>query len=103
MPIVDSHCHVSRTWYEPVEVLLFQMERNGVDHAALIQMQGQFDNRYQQECVKRYPGKFASVVVVDGAGRLQGVVDRQTLLQWLAEASSRDWGVRTNGSHRTTT
>src|SRR5207244_13640140 len=43
------------------------------------------------------------LVVVDGAGRLQGVVDRQTLLQWLAEASSRDWGVRTNGSHRTTT
>ena len=32
------------------------------------------------------------LVVVDGAGRLQGVVDRQTLLQWLAEASSRAWG-----------
>jgi len=32
------------------------------------------------------------LVVVDGAGRLQGIVDRQTLLQWLAEASSRDWG-----------
>jgi predicted transcriptional regulator len=32
------------------------------------------------------------LVVVDDAGRLQGVVDRQTLLQWLAEASSHDWG-----------
>ena len=31
------------------------------------------------------------LVVVDGAGRLQGIVDRQTLLQWLAEASRRDW------------
>ena len=31
MPIVDSHCDLSLSWYEPVEVLLFQMERNGVD------------------------------------------------------------------------
>ena len=31
------------------------------------------------------------LVVVNGAGRLQGIVDRQTLLQWLAEASRRDW------------
>jgi len=30
------------------------------------------------------------LVVVDGAGRLQGVVDRQTLLRWLAEASGLD-------------
>jgi L-fuconolactonase len=65
VPIVDSHCHVSESWYEPVEVLLFQMERNGVDHAVLIQMQGQYDNRYQRECARRYPGKFAPVVVVD--------------------------------------
>jgi L-fuconolactonase len=64
VPVVDSHCHVSPSWYEPVEVLLFQMERNGVDHASLIQMNGQADNRYQQECVRRYPGKFASVVFV---------------------------------------
>ena len=65
MPIADSHCHASLSWYEPIEALLFQMERNGVDHAALIQMQGQYDNGYQAECVRRYPGKFASVVIVD--------------------------------------
>jgi L-fuconolactonase len=36
-----------------------------VAHAVLIQMMGQTDNRYQQECQRRYPGRFASVVIVD--------------------------------------
>ncbi|HEX5502959.1 MAG TPA: amidohydrolase family protein [Thermomicrobiales bacterium] len=67
MVVIDSHCHASPVWYEPVESLLAEMERNGVDHAVLIQMQGQFDNEYQFECVRRYPGRFASVVVVDVA------------------------------------
>jgi L-fuconolactonase len=65
MVIVDAHCHVSESWYEPVESLLAQMERNGVAHATLVQMQGQFNNAYQIECQRRYPGKFASVVLVD--------------------------------------
>ncbi len=65
MVIADSHCHVSPYWYEPVESLLFQMDRNGVEHAVLIQMQSQFDNSYQQECIQRFPGRFASVVIVD--------------------------------------
>jgi L-fuconolactonase len=69
VPIVDSHCHVSASWYEPVEVLLFQMDRNGVDHAVLIQMGGQYDNAYQRDCASRYPGKFAPVVVIDTARR----------------------------------
>ena len=48
--------------------LLEQMfERNGVDHAILIQMQHQFDNDYQYACVRRYPGRFAPVVVIDAA------------------------------------
>lgn len=65
MMIADSHCHVSLSWYEPVETLLFQMERHGVSHAVLVQMQGQTDNDYQFECVRRYPGRFAPVVVLD--------------------------------------
>jgi len=65
MMIVDSHCHVSLSWYEPVETLLFQMERYGVSHAVLVQMQGQTNNEYQFECARRYPGLFAPVVVVD--------------------------------------
>ena len=65
MSIVDSHCHVSTLWYEPVETLLYQMDACGVEQAVLVQMQGQFDNSYQAECVQGFPGRFASVVMVD--------------------------------------
>jgi L-fuconolactonase len=67
MLIVDSHCHVSTCWYEPVECLLSQMDRNGVAQAVLVQIIGRADNSYQQECVRRFPGRFTSVVVVDTA------------------------------------
>ncbi len=67
MIVVDSHCHASLSWYEPVETLLFQMERYGVAHAVLVQMQGQTDNDYQFDCVRRYPGRFAPVVLLDPA------------------------------------
>ncbi|HEX5417440.1 MAG TPA: amidohydrolase family protein [Chloroflexota bacterium] len=65
MPTADSHCHASDVWYEPIESLLSQMDRNGVDHAVLIQINGQTNNAYQAECLRRYPGRFASVVIVD--------------------------------------
>jgi len=63
--IVDSHCHAALGWYEPVEVLLHQMDRNGVEQAALIQINGQTDNAYQSACVRRYPDRLRSVVIVD--------------------------------------
>lgn len=63
--IVDSHCHVSPIWFEPVDVLLFHMDKNGVEQAVLVQMIGQPDNRYQLECVRRYPDRFVSVGLVD--------------------------------------
>lgn len=65
MIIVDSHCHASRDWFEPVETLLYEMDRNGVDYAILIQIMAETDNAYQFECLRRYPGRFASVVKVD--------------------------------------
>ncbi len=65
MPLIDTHCHVSPLWYEPVASLLTQMDRNGIDHAVLIQMQGQYDNDYQFDCVRRHPGLFAPVVCLD--------------------------------------
>jgi len=65
--IVDAQCHVAAVWYEPVETLLEQMDRNGVAQALLIQMLGQLDNGYQQSCAKRYPERLASVVAVDPA------------------------------------
>ena len=63
--IVDSHCHASLAWFQPVESLVHEMDRYGVQHAILIQIRGQYDNSYQAECVKRFPGRFASVVGVD--------------------------------------
>ncbi len=67
MPIVDTHVHTGRYWYEPVETLLSQMERNGVDRAVLIQFRGNFDNDYELECVRQHPGRLAAVVMVDTA------------------------------------
>lgn len=65
MRIVDSHCHAALGWYEPVEVLLHQMDRHGVEQAALIQIRGQSDNSYQMACVRRYPDRLRSVVIVN--------------------------------------
>jgi L-fuconolactonase len=79
--VVDSHCHASPFWYEPVDVLLHQMDRHGVERAVLVQMLGQYDNDYQEDCVARFPGRFASVVMVDPAAadacaQLRRLVDR---------------------------
>jgi L-fuconolactonase len=65
--IVDAHCHASDVWFEPVEPLVFQMDQNGIAAAVLTQLLGQYDNSYQQHCLARYPGRFASVVAVDPA------------------------------------
>lgn len=63
--VIDSHCHISDRWYEPVETLLQQMDRHGVERALLIQMLGQADNGYQQACALRHRDRLASVVGVD--------------------------------------
>ncbi len=78
MLIVDSHCHVSPCWYEPVETLLFQMDRNGVERAVLIQMNGQADNRYQFEVTRRFPDRFVSVAWIQTD--LAGACDELRLL-----------------------
>jgi len=63
--IVDSHCHASPSWYEPVESLGDQMERNSVEKAVLVQHRGAFDNSYLLDAAKKHPGRFAGVVLVD--------------------------------------
>jgi L-fuconolactonase len=93
MIIVDAHCHVSPYWYEPVETLLFQMERNDVEQAVLIQYMGQYDNDYQAACVARYPGRLASVVLVDTQAP-----DAPQQLEGLAEAGAA--GVRLRADTR---
>ena len=65
MLIVDTHCHAGHNWFEPVELLLHQMNANGVDKAALIQHRGTYDNTYLLECAQRFPGRFVVVAMVD--------------------------------------
>lgn len=65
MIIVDAHANVGRYWLEPVEVLLFQMEQNGVEKAVLKQYTINYDNGYMMECVRKHPGRFAAVVRMD--------------------------------------
>ena len=65
MTIVDTHCHTGIHKYEPVETLLFHMERAQVDKAILIQHAGETDNSYHVECLQQHPGRFASAMVVE--------------------------------------
>ncbi|MCH7800185.1 MAG: amidohydrolase [Chloroflexi bacterium] len=69
MRIVDTHTHAGINWFEPVEMLIHQMNLNGVEKAVLIQhgrpQTGGYDHAYLFECVERFPGRFAVVVIVD--------------------------------------
>jgi L-fuconolactonase len=64
MIIVDSHVHTSRLWYEPIETLLSQMERNRVRKAVLIQYGGA-SSEYEIECTITHPGRFGAVMRVE--------------------------------------
>ena len=79
-PVVDTHVHAGTTKYEPVESLLDQMARHGVDHAVLIQHMGMYDNSYLVACAEAHPGRFAIACLIDAhepgaAARLE--VDRR--------------------------
>jgi L-fuconolactonase len=93
MIIVDTHCHALPHWFEPVETLLHQMNANGVEKATLVQVRGQFDNRYIMECVQRFPGRFSAVAIVD--------TDRsdapETLAHWVSQGAE---GVRLSPTTR---
>src|SRR4051812_28334550 len=65
MMIVDSHCHATPVWYADLDALVFEQDRNGVEHAVLVQIGGYFDNQYQFDAVAKYPGRFANVVIGD--------------------------------------
>lgn len=65
MVIVDTHCHCSPYWFEPIELLLFQMNANHVDKATLVQLDGMRDNRYLFECCRRFAGRFSPIVIID--------------------------------------
>lgn len=93
MHIVDSHCHVSAVWFEPVDTLLYHMDRNGVEQAVLVQMIGQPDNSYQTDCMRRFPDRFVSVGLVD-----VDAPDAVLAVERLAEAGAT--GIRLRPSWR---
>lgn len=64
MHIIDTHCHIGLHKYEPVEVLLFHMQRAGVAQAVFIQYMGNSDNRYLLDAMAAHPGKFAAAMLV---------------------------------------
>ncbi|MBV9169764.1 MAG: amidohydrolase [Chloroflexi bacterium] len=63
--VVDSHAHATPVWYEPIETLLFEMDRNQVAHAALCQINTYYDDAYQEAQLRQYAGRFANIVLVD--------------------------------------
>lgn len=65
MLIIDTHCHAGRNWFEPIEVLEFQMDQNGVDRAVLIQHGGTYDNSYLFEESAKRGDRFKVVVLID--------------------------------------
>lgn len=62
--MVDTHCHVSPYWLEPIGCLLQQMERAQVEHAVLTCTMYSADSQYEEECLRRFPGKFCFVGAV---------------------------------------
>ena len=65
MATVDTHCHTSLSWFEPVETLLFQMHSHAVDKAVLVQHGGEFDNSYLLKCAEQHSGRFSVMGFVD--------------------------------------
>jgi L-fuconolactonase len=65
LSIVDSHCHATPVWYADIDALVFELDRNHVEHAVLVQIGNYFDNSYQFDALRRFPGRFANVVIAD--------------------------------------
>lgn len=78
--IIDSHCHASSRWYEPLDTLLFQMDRCGVERAVLIQLLGAVDSGDMLAARRAHGDRFACVAALapdepDPAARLAAMVD----------------------------
>ena len=93
--IIDTHLHVWSDDFErypfaegrkaaegaPVELLNETMEQAGVDRAVIVQpIHYLYDNRYVAECLRRFPGKFAAIGLVD-----RHALDAPAQLQRLVE------------------
>jgi L-fuconolactonase len=65
MIIVDTHVHVALHTYDPIEMLLTQMQYNNVAKTTLVQSSTTTDNTYVIECKRRFPQRVAVVCRVD--------------------------------------
>lgn len=63
--IIDSHVHVGRWKYPPVEEYQAAMPSAEVTHAVLVQFVGNPDNSYLAHCVARDPHRFTAVAMVE--------------------------------------
>lgn len=78
--IIDSHLHVWSGDFErfpfaagrretepaPVELLNEEMAAAGVDRAVIVQpIHYLYDNRYVADCLRRFPGRFAAIGLLD--------------------------------------
>lgn len=81
MLVVDTHCHASSVWFQPIETLLSEMNLAGVDKALLVQIRGEYDNSYLVECMRRFPGRFSVIAIIDTDGPDAGEV----LQEWVRQ------------------
>ena len=60
-----NHCHTGERWFQPIELLVEQMDSNNVGKAVLIQHREVYDNSYLLDCANHYPNRFKVVAIVD--------------------------------------
>ena len=78
-PIIDTHCHTGIHKYEPIEHLLFHMDHSGVSKAVLIQYNGNSDNSYLADCLRRYSDRLKGAMIVapdDDGTAIRGWVEQ---------------------------
>lgn len=93
MIIVDTHVHTALHIYEPIEIVLAQMEHNSVAKTVLVQSTTTTDNTYIVECMRRFPGRFSLVCRVD----IESPNALQDLEHWSKEGAG---AVRFRNFHR---
>lgn len=65
--IIDGYSHCGTSKFLPVEDVLAVMRHSGIDRAMLCQHFGEYDNRYLESVVRRYPDRFRATCLVDPA------------------------------------
>jgi L-fuconolactonase len=64
---VDAHCHASTHWYEPIDTLLYAMDRCSVDRAVLVQMLDSTDSTDMIAARRAHPDRLRFIAAIDPA------------------------------------